>query len=470
MKKLIFILSVIAVSTSCSDFLEENPKSVISPPVVLSSVDGFDATLSGIYSNITGWGKVYSWNQYFMYESFVDFQYAPYGADFSSGYIPSSGWETNQCWSNSYKIINSANIILDNLKSIDGDPDKDRIEGEAKFLRGWAYFTLVQFYGDVPLVLSPVTDPSNFQPSRTAQAEVYKQIISDLKDAASMMNDVAPDLGRVNKWVAKAWLSKVYLTMAGNPNHITTYEGTSTWQLALNVAKEIIESGRYSIDIPYSEVFWTAGDLETIWEIRTPGNEWGYNVFTFLSQGIMTPTDKFIKSFEANDIRGPKWGIRNYYLDAAGDTVTFPLPTYIKMVDTIQYANGIQFQSDVPITVIRLADVLLMAAEADNEVNNGPSADAYFWINAVRNRAGIDDLSGLNYASFKDSVFIERRHELYGEGFSWWDLKRFNKFDLFNSVTREIKTTIDDHLNYFPIYNVEIINNPNVTQNPGWPG
>jgi hypothetical protein len=125
-------------------------------------------------------------------------------------------------------------------------------------------------------------------------------------------------------------------------------------------------------------------------------------------------------------------------------------------------------ETDIGINALRFADVLLMAAEADNEVNHGPSSDAYKWINSVRNRAEIGNLSGLNYDSFRDAVFYERRHELYGEGFSWWDMKRFNKWNLFNYVTREIRTAIDVHLNYFPIYNVEIINNPNITQNPGW--
>ena len=103
----------------------------------------------------------------------------------------------------------------------------------------------------------------------------------------------------------------------------------------------------------------------------------------------------------------------------------------MKFVDSVQYAQGQQFQSGLSITVIRLADVLLMAAEADNEVNGSPSGNAYTWINAVRQRAGINNLpAGLSQTVFRDSIFIERRKELYGEGFSWFDLKRFNKFDL----------------------------------------
>ena len=171
-----------------------------------------------------------------------------------------------------YKIVNATNQVIVNVESIEGEPEKARIEGEAKFLRAWAYFNLVQFFGDVPLVVEPVTDPSNFQPSRTEQASVYNQIISDMRDAASMLNDAAPDPSRANKWMAKAFLAKIYLTMAGNPNNRKYYEGQNIYQLALDEAKSIISSNRYTIDIPYREVFTTNNDGETIWELKTPDN------------------------------------------------------------------------------------------------------------------------------------------------------------------------------------------------------
>ncbi|SRR6266496_12471 len=469
--RITFLLIIqLIIIAGCKKFLEEKPKSIASPQIVLSSAEGLDAALVGAYSNITGWTKMYSWDVLKLNESFVDFQYAPQAPDFSNGNVLSSDYPVNFAWSNLYKIISSANLVLANIGNIGNDPNKNRIEGEAKFLRAWAYFDLVQFFGDVPLVLDPVNDPSNFQPPKSPQVDVYKQIISDLKDAESMMNDDAPQPSRVNKWIAKAYLSKVYLTMAGNPNNITTYDGENTYSLALEKAKEVINSNRYDINIPYPTVFQTTDDAETIWEVKCPATQSLYNHFTFLSQAIFTPTNDFISSFDPNDIRGPKWGIRTSYV-YNGTTYTFPLPTYMKFVDTVEYAQGQQFQSGLSLTIIRLADVLLMAAEADNEVNGAPSSDAYNWINEVRHRAGISDLPpGLSQSAFREALFIERRKELYGEGFSWFDLKRFNKFDLLKNTGRQFVTPIDAHLNYYPIYNAETINNPNVTQNPGWPG
>ncbi|MDP4214392.1 MAG: RagB/SusD family nutrient uptake outer membrane protein [Bacteroidota bacterium] len=464
------MIAQVAFISGCKKFLEENPKSIASPQTVLSSVQGLDAALVGAYSYFTGWSKMYSWDVLKLNESLVDFQYAPQAPDFSNGNVLSTDYPVNFAWSNLYSIINSANTVLANISAIANDPNKNRIDGEAKFLRGWSYFYLVQLFGDVPLVLSPVNDPAAFQPTRTAQADVYNQIVSDLTDAENEMNDAAPQPSRVNKWVAKAYLAKVYLTMAGNPNNLTTYNGSNTYTLALNKAKEIISSGRYDIHIPYQSVFLTTGDAETIWEILCPATQANYNHFTFLSQAIFTPTDAFINSFDARDVRGRAWGIRNSYV-LNGTTYNFPLPTYMKFVDSVQYAKGQQFQSGLSVTAIRLADVYLMAAEADNEAGGGPSSDAYGWINAVRERAGIPDLTaGLSQSVFRDSLFIERRKELYGEGFDWFDLKRFNKFSLLNTTGRTFVTAIDDHLNYFPIYSAETISNPNVKQNAGWPG
>lgn len=472
MKKIKIILIAIiplTIITSCKKFLTENPKSSANPTTVLTSVGGFDAALIGAYSNFTGWTKMYTWDVLKLNESFVDYQYAPYAADISNGNILSSDYPVWFAWENLYKIIGSANLVISNIANISGAPEKNRIEGEAKFLRAWAYFNLVQFFGDVPLVLESVNDPSNFQPARSPQKDVYNQIIKDLQDGESLMNDVAPQPSRVNRWVAKAYLSKVYLTMAGSPNNITTYNGTNTYSLALDKAKEVINSNKYSINVPYQAVHQTTGDAETIWEIRSPDLSL-YNHYTFLSQGIFTPSAAFISSFDANDVRGPAWGIRTSYV-YNGTTYTFPEPTYMKFVDTIQNSKGQQFQSTLSITAMRLADVLLMGAEADNELNSTPSTDAYTWINAVRQRAGISNLpAGLSKPAFKDAIFIERRKELYGEGWSWFDLKRFNKFDLLNTTGRSFKTAIDAHLNYYPIYNAETVNNPNVTQNPGWPG
>lgn len=458
-------LFLLIFTTSCSDFLEENPKSIVSPETILNSVDGFDLTLTGIYSHISGWGNLYGWNTYFLYEGFVDFQDSP--STFSVGNILPNDYALNQSWRHFYSMINTSNLIIKNIDAIEGSKEKNRIEGEAKFIRAWSYFSLVQFYGDVPLITEPVSDPPSFQPSRTDQVEVYNQIVKDMKDAVDMLENEAPTPTRVNKWVAKGFLTKIYLTMSGNPNNIDMFEGESTAQLALNQAIDIINSGRYSINIPYEDVFFTDNDAETIWEIRTTSNRLG-NIMPFLTQQMFRPTDEFSATFESTDIRGPLWGISTSY-DYNGTTYTFPKPTYLKFIDKESFSNQLQFQSELSITALRYADVLLMAAEADNEVNNGPSSSAYEWINAVRNRAGIDNLSDLDYSSFKDAVFFERRHELYGEGFSWWDLKRYNKFSLFNNVSRTLVTPIDDHLNYFPIYEVELITNPNMTQNPGWP-
>src|SRR3546814_19828675 len=89
--------------------------------------------------------------------------------------------------------------------------------------------------------------------------------------------------------------------MAGNPNNITTFNGTNTYALALEKAKEVINSNKLSIDVSYKDVFHTKGDAETIWEIRSPDPPY-YNHYNFLSQAIFTPTTEFINSFDPNTL------------------------------------------------------------------------------------------------------------------------------------------------------------------------
>ena len=348
------VLSIL-ILTGCSDFLEENPKSIVSPNTILNSVNGFESTLTGVYSNINGWGKLYGWNGYFINEGFVDFQDSP--SSFANGEIRPGDYAVNQNWRLNYGMINTSNLILANINSIEGSQEKSRIEGEAKFIRAWSYFSLVQFFGDVPLITEPVTDPSSFQPSRSSQVDVYNQIVKDMKDAVALMKDEAPAPTRANKWVAKGFLAKIYLTMSGNPNNIAMFESESTTQLALIQASEIISSGRYNINIPYDEVFLTTGDAETIWEIRTSPNRLG-NPMPFMTQQMFRPTDEFSATFEATDIRGPLWGIASSY-DLNGITYSFPRPTYLKFIDKEFFASNQTLQSKLPISALRYADVLL---------------------------------------------------------------------------------------------------------------
>src|SRR4051812_38922577 len=138
--KTAFLLLIQLISfVSCKKFLEEEPKSIASPQTILTSVQGLDAALIGAYSNISGWTKMYSWDVLKLNESLVDYQYAPQAPDFSNGNVLSSDYPANFAWSNLYKIISSANVVLANINNIVNDPNKNRIEGEARFLRAWAY-------------------------------------------------------------------------------------------------------------------------------------------------------------------------------------------------------------------------------------------------------------------------------------------------------------------------------------------
>jgi len=131
-------------------------------------------------------------------------------------------------------------------------------------------------------------------------------------------------------------------------------------------------------------------------------------------------------------------------------------------------ANVFGFGLDVPI--IRLGDLYLIAAEAENEVN-GPSANAYAWANRIRERARIDpsdpthvpDLAGLNQVSFREEIFRERRRELFFEGDGWFDLKRLNRFDLIQTERSQLPLANPTIGNNWPIPDFETDSNPNIS-------
>lgn len=193
----------------------------------------------------------------------------------------------------------------------------------------------------------------------------------------------------------------------------------------------------------------------------------------------------FFQSFAAHDIRKEITFVTSYVVN--GQLVVYD-------PDNI---NGSGFRGNVPgfykllkpdlnnqdpnnFVVLRHADVLLMYAEALNEINNGPNEDAYDAINAVRNRAGLDDLiEGLDYSLFKDSLFVERRKELVLEGHGWfdsqrhfaWAKKRVEDSSGFGFDDFGPSTTIvveDPKFRLMPIPRAARDINPSLKQNPGW--
>jgi len=481
MKKTLIIISslfLIVLLPACKKQLKEEPKTFISPDAFFTSPDSYELTVKGIYSDIPA---TLSSNSWLTRESFSDINGTP-DSKYEQG-IPTYQnnhqpffYNVREQWSAYYSMVKNANFILKELgvATVLSDAQKNALAGEARFLRAFAYFNLVQLYGDVPLRTEPIEDFSNVQIPRSPQADVYKFILDDLTFAEANMPDNTAQQGRVYKLVATALLARVYLTMAGNPINQTQYYAN-----AKEKAIAVINSGKFVLLNDYSKVFHnSAYTSESIWEQTFQPVIGGNTMHAFSSTVpghayILVPAPWFINSFPAGDQR-KAWGIVQNYAAPGG---VIP-PFYHKFVNTDFIDKGAtvsQTQNlDYTIPILRLAEMYLIAAEAENEING--SANAYQYINIIRARARVNksdptnvpDLSGLTKDQFRNAVLMERKWELHLEGNTWYDLKRTNTLNRIQTIRgASLVHPIGAYNNTWYIPDVEIQNN-NIPQNPAY--
>ena len=464
----ISLLLAIFVFQQCS--LNEEPKTFISPDTFFSSPDSYNAAVMGIYTDVH---NLWASNCMMMKEMFSDICGEP-SASFEQAYPTYTNatepfyYNTRDMWSRCYSIIKNANFILSKMPE-----DQKALIGEAKFLRAFAYFHLVQFYGDIPLRITPVESYADVQIPKSKQEDVYALIVEDLKYAEINLNEKAPQQGRVYQLAATALLAKIYLTMAGNP-----LNQTALYSNAVQNAVKVISSGQFALMDDYSSIFHnTVYTSESVWEklfIPANGGNGLHNLTSTADsyRPIMVPATWFINSFPQGDTRR-EWGIQQTYQDPNGRTLA---PFFQKFINNSFTDDNIGSSGsgllNYTIPYLRLAEMYLIAAEAENE-QNGP-ANAYQYINKIRWRARVDkdnsdqvpDLDGLTKEQFRDAVLMERKWELHLEGSTWFDLKRTNTFNRIQEIRGDaLVHPIGNYNQTWPIPDTEITNN-NIDQNP----
>lgn len=393
-------------------------------------------------------------------------------------------------WRGPWPGILYCNIVLDKVPAIQMDSTlKNRILGEAKFLRGLYYFILVRCFGDVPLITEPAWGKpgEDHRPHRVAKEEIYKLIIKDFSEAIGLLpfkeNYSGSDIGRASKGSAAGMLAKVYLTLGK-----TEYNYTRVANLC-----DSIKSWGYTLNPKYEDNFNSDAEntIESLFEIQYIGNTpdfwadnnnaaWHSNFMgprdsplTTVGWGWSQPTQEFVDSYEAGDLRKdvtvfyagcPKFDGKDY--DPSWAYVTGY--NVRKFVMKSSYLPAWNSGSPLNFPVLRYADVLLMKAEALNEL--GMSLEAENALNEVRVRAGLANITGLTKDDFREKVLHERRMELAFEGDRWFDLIRVNDgtyaLDFLHSIGKANANV--KHL-LLPIPQQEIDANPNLLpNNPGY--
>jgi hypothetical protein len=373
-------------------------------------------------------------------------------------------------WRASYQVIARANLSIVNIPGIPMDEDlKSRLVGEARFLRALSYFNLVRMFGDVPLVLEPESDIDNYLVPRVEKSIVYDTIISDLEIAAASLpkSFAGSNIGRATRGAALGQLAKVYLTL-------------EEWDLAVSTAKAVMELGVYGLWDDFKDNFREVNKngKESVFEVQFYSEEQPENAQIVISGlpsiyafpagvGIILPTEDLLQTFEPGDYRYDVTFFDEYFYFGNN---TFD-PHIWKHWDQDVYPASETGSSGANFPVMRYAEVLLIHAEALNEANQGPTADAYENLNAVRIRARngddgvLPEYSGLTYEEFRNAVWKEKRCETVNEGHRWFDLVRNGR--LIENVNRAKGEKADpQEFNYvFPIPQRERDLNENLSQN-----
>ena len=396
----------------------------------------------------------------------------------------------NSFWNEYYSGISRANLAIEKIPDINmNETEKQNYLAEAKFFRAYYYFGLVRMFGNIPIITSSIDLKSEqLFPEQAAPEAVYDLIISDLTEAENSGLPWRDESGRVSMGAVKTLLADVYLTMAGYP-----LQKTENYALAAAKAKEVIDSGEFRLFDTYGElhdpatkntgeyIFMTqfAANIQSgNWQPAILPYNLGISAYSAQTGGIFS-TNEFANSYETGDKRAEEkqFYFTSYSLDAdRTDSTNLGAPYIFKLFD-IQ-ANEESAQSDLNWCIYRYADVLLIYAEALNEANGGPTAEAYDAVNQIRQRAELDDLTGLSQDTFREAVRIEQVHELSFENKTWYDMARWRK--AYNPETNMMEDFIGHNFTYlpnkalterellFPIPTAEMQNNPNLTQNPGY--
>ena len=486
--------AVMLMGTGCKKYLQEDIKSNFTQDNYFTSKQQAQSAIDGLYPSLRTFqsNNGYGERPWVALELIVGHA-STLGQSFYNGElinhtIDASNPFFSQLWNDSYFAIANANLDIQKISNMDlADADKQLLLGQAYFFRAYFYFLLVRLYGDVPLITTPIdaTSPGLYA-GRTSQDSVYMQVVSDLQAAEQTNLPNTDQTGRISLGAVKSLLASVYLRMAGYPMQM----GNEYYQKAAAKAKEVLAAGWYHLfdnyDYLHDNAHKNQGELilQAQYEAGIATNGICQMIIPYMigiskfhdEYGALVPTDNYYNSYQSNDLRTKE---QEFYFSKypsikdPTNIINFGghyLYKYFHKESALNTAN-----CDENWTLLRLPEVMLIYAEASNEVN-GPTPEAYNQLNAIRARAQLAPLSGLTKDQFREAVWRERYHELCYENKAYFDIQRTHKYydvkdDKFVDVigyTDETGAKWDEKYLLWGVPQREIDNNKKLTQNTGW--
>lgn len=519
--------------SACKKSLDKQPESVIPVKDYYKTEAQLNAALTGVYTMMTT-ENLYAYAIWGVYGMPTD-ECLNKTSSIVTGvtvlnYTSSNSYIYNT-WQDLYEGINRANLLLDNIyKPEMKEANRNVIKGQALFLRAYYYFLLVSNWGDVPMPLHATDSPDSISSPRIDSKIVYDQIVGDMTLADSLVVPITNYgfAGRVTQSAVEGILARVCLFRAGYP----FTDDRSVWYArSLYWSNKVVSSGIHSLNPSYSQVFINhcqnkSEIKESIWEVEFYGTGIGNpypqtsrvgnmngiecgDLDIGLSYGNVNAQAKLFNAYPDNtklastDLRRD-WNIGTYKYATTTNGVT---TKQVWPIGSIYNRNAAKWRREYELSanktknntsinfpLLRYADVLLMKAEAENELNNGPTATALEAVNQVRRRgygfavntanAKTDLPTGLSYANFQQAVYDERYRELCFEGLRRNDLIRWGVYvstmkDLANFINSSAPANyvfaalagsniLPNKHELLPIPINEISLNPGIKQNPGW--
>ena len=517
LKHIVFAFITTFFLTNCSDdFLERLPEDTLSPETFFDDSSNLEAALFGVYDALQN-------AQSFGYSTELDgisdnTRIDRFGADlidFSLGNATADVRDDRGSISNyyaePYTLIQRANLLLANIdvQGAISEGSRQQIDAEARVLRAIAYFKLVYLFGDVPLITEPLSRSDLLEVTRASREEVIDFIRNELENSSNVLG-TSLNPGRINRQTALGFLSKllVYEARLGNV-------AWSEALVSLNNTVQACESAGHDLFIfgdgsdgnaNYTQLFYEANEdnQEIIFAVKNNELDGGRGGFTTLSIAVnthnVTVHTNLVDNYYTIDglpitdpgsIYDPTNPFENrdprlkssiltpgdVYPDDTGEFLPYEgIPTNPTLLTDFAYKKIVTRDGLNLVNVnaldgimLRYADILLMLAEAENEVN-GPSGTAYNAVNRVRQRAGMPGFQlGLSAAEFRLEVLHERRIELVFEGQRWFDLVTLRIADqIINNINELERAFVTNQQELLPIPQSEIDLNSNLSQNPGY--
>ncbi|MCJ8166566.1 RagB/SusD family nutrient uptake outer membrane protein [Pontibacter sp. E15-1] len=468
-KGIILILLVGATLTGCKDnFLEVVPETSLSSATFFKKPADFQQAVNAAYVplrsivNDRAWllGEMHSDNTYYARNPL--FGATEQQEDIADFAIPTANGVTSNThvlnqYRLDYQIIARTNQILASIDQVEFSDKamKDNIIGQAKFLRAYAYFELVRYFGSVPLHLTPVPNREEAALPLTSEEGLYTQIIADAREAASLLPPKSKqEEGRATSGAARTLLANVYIVQ-------------KKWAEAETLLREVVNSGEYALIPEYAEAFSNStgnkNNIESVFEVQFLEGSAGLNgnfLYQFMprpispgelvtitgtsnpqpidGEGNNIPTPDIIAAYEEGDERE---AASIGYITLSGSAREDKVYPYIK-----KYAkpHALHNNHGMNWPIYRYSEVLLFLAEALAE--QGKEGEAADYLDMVRNRASLDDYSG---GDLLEAIYHERRVELAFENKRWFDLVRTGRaIDVITAYGERVKANPQAY--YYP--------------------